>query len=107
MPLKDNINKIHIELLNEYSDVSINEGTDKKTGNFINLIITENKKVLDIKINKRDLEFLQFNWGYKSDPSNENSFLVERNSELSSFLSDVKDVINNNRFDSEYIKNIK
>lgn len=106
MALKDNINRIHIDLLNNFNSVEIKEGSDIKNGNFIKLLISDNNRVLDLSIRKRDLELNRFNWTYKSNPLVENSHLVERISDISSFTNDIKDIFENKRFDSEYIKTI-
>lgn len=107
MPLKENVNKIDFQLKDVFESVDIKEDSNKIDGNYINFIITESNKVLDIKILKKDLESFNFNWNYKSDPTNNDSFLVERKSNLATFVDDCKDILKNNRFDSEYIKNIK
>ena len=107
MALKENINKIHIDLLHKYEDITLNEGSDLQNGNYISLIIKDSDKELNIKIKKENLELNDFDWIYKSNPNNEDSHLVERRSNINFFLDDVKDIFEKERFDSEYIKTIK
>lgn len=105
MSLKDNINKIHSDLEN-FEKVSIVEKSSLEYGNYIELSITESKKEVVAIIKKVDLENNTFNWLYKSDPTCNESFLVPRTSKTSEFSSDVKDIFDKNRFDSEYIESI-
>lgn len=106
MKFKENINKIHYLLSNNFEDISILEKTNLKYGNYIELSINEgNKKFISI-IRKVDLENNKFNWLYMSNPSSEESYLIERNSSLDNFHNDVKDIFDKNRFDSDYIKNL-
>jgi tRNA U34 5-carboxymethylaminomethyl modifying GTPase MnmE/TrmE len=107
MTLKENLNKIHISLINSFESVSIEECSSLEQGNYITLEINENNKTLVMMVSKKDLENSIFNWKYKSDPTNTNSFLVERTSNVDSLLEDIKDIFHQNRFDSNYIKNIK
>lgn len=105
--LKENINKIHLDTLNSFQEVHIFEKSSLKHGNYIELSINENGKNLVALIKKSDLESNNFNWSYKSNPNDDNSMLVERNSSVQGFTNDVKDIFEKNRFDSEYIKSIK
>jgi len=105
MGLKENVNKIHSELSQKYN-VEIEEGSNREHGNFVKLSITEGTKNLVAIIAKKDLEQNTFNWIYKSNPLNESSDLIERNSNISEFTGHVTDIFNKNRFDSEYLKNL-
>lgn len=102
MNLKENINKIHFDLSNKY-DVKINENSDKNFGNFIELIVENNNRILKIKISKQELSNDRFNWNYLSNP-NDSKSIVERSSTVFNFTSDVGDIFEKNRFDSDYIK---
>lgn len=104
--LRENINKIHLEVLNSFQEVLIFEKSSLKHGNYIELSINEGGKNLVALIKKSDLESNNFNWSYKSNPNDENSMLVERNSSVQGFTNDVKDIFEKNRFDSDYIKSI-
>ena len=106
MGLKENINRIHCDLLSNYEDVSIVEKNDKNIGNFVELSIKDANKNLVIKISKLKLESSNFDWVYSSDPLNENSDMIERTSSVDNFLIDVKDIFNKSRFSSEYLKKL-
>jgi hypothetical protein len=107
MNLKQNINRIHGELSNNFDEVSVSEKSDIKRGNYIELSILEKNKNLKVIISKKDLEGDKFNWEYFANPLNESSDLIQRNSSVSLFIEDVKDIFNKNRFNSEYIESIK
>ena len=106
MNLKHNINKIDVELSDIFESVTISEGSDINTGNYVKLSIIEGNKEARVIIRKSDLDNDRFNWKYYSNPLNENSDLVERTSVVDSFVSDIKDIFEKNRFDSDYIENI-
>lgn len=105
MGLKENVNRIHSELSQKY-DVNVEEGTNRELGNFVKFSIQEGNKNLVCVISKIDLEKNNFDWTYKSNPLNENSDLIERNSNVSEFTTHVDDIFNKNRFDSEYLKKL-
>ncbi len=105
MSLKENVNRIHSELCDKYS-VNIEEGSDREMGNFIKLSVNEGSKKLIAFVSKTELENNNFNWFYSSNPLNEKSELIERNSNLSDFINHVSDIFEKNRFDSEYLKKI-
>ena len=107
MNLKQNINRINGELSNNFDEVSVSEKSDIKRGNYIELSILEKNKNLKVIISKKDLEGDKFNWEYFANPLNESSDLIQRNSSVSLFIEDVKDIFNKNRFNSEYIESIK
>lgn len=106
MSFRENINKIHFDISNGFKDVSIVEKSNHKYGNYVEMSINESGKSLIIIIRKSDIESNKFNWSYKSNPNDENSFLIERNSSIDHFINDVKDIFEKNRFDSDYIKTI-
>lgn len=106
MSFRENINKIHFDISNSFEDVSIVEKSNHKYGNYIEMSINESGKSLITIIRKSDIESNNFNWSYKSNPNDENSFLIERNSSVDNFINDVKDIFEKNRFDSDYIKTI-
>lgn len=107
MNLRDNINKIHIELSNNFESVSISEKSNLTHGNYFELSITEGNKNIKAIISKKDLDNSKFNWKYYSNPLNENSDLVDRTSMVEGFQLDISDIFEKNRFDSDYIENIK
>lgn len=104
MNLKENINKIHFELSNQFDSVEINEKSDIKIGSYFEILVKESNKELKLIATKKDLENNNFDWKYLSNPLNENSFLVERTSSVDKFVGDVRDIFEKNRFDSDYIK---
>lgn len=106
MNFRDNINKIHYQVSNNFSDVSISEKSSLEYGNYIELSINESQRTLVTIIRKSDLESNDFNWLYKSNPIDDKSILIERKSSVDNFLNDVKDIFEKNRFDSDYIKSI-
>lgn len=105
MSLKDNVNKIHSDLSSKYQ-VHIKELQDKNIGNYVQLLVKEGNVELIANIKKQNLEFSVFEWSYLSNPSDENS-LVERKSNIDSFIDDVDDIFRKNRFDSDYLKNLR
>lgn len=107
MNLKQNVNKIHIDLSNNFEEVNISEKSDLTYGNYIELSVTEGNKNLKMIVTKRDIENYNFNWKYFANPLNENSDLVDRSSTLDGLVNDVKDIFEQNRFNSEYIESIK
>lgn len=106
MSLKHNINKIHVDMLDTFDEVSISEKSSLDYGNYFEMIIKESNKTVKAIIRKVDLENNNFNWKYFSNPDSNKSYLVERNSSLDNFLSNVKEIFDKNRFDSEYLKSI-
>lgn len=106
MSFKENINKIHFDISNRFDNVSIVEKSNHQYGNYIEVSINEGGKSLISIIRKVDIESNIFNWSYKSNPNDESSTLIERNSSVENFINDVKDIFEKNRFDSDYIKTI-
>jgi hypothetical protein len=104
--LRENINKIHGDLLDKFYQVEINEKFDR-TSNYFELSINENNKKLIVRVDKKELESNDFNWRYAANPLSQNSIMVERYSNVNSFINDVCDIFDKNRFDSEYINNLK
>lgn len=107
MSLKENVNKIHVSLSDNFESVSISEKDNLKYGNYVEFSITEGNKEVKAIITKKDLESYKFNWKYYANPVNESSDLVDRTSSVDGFINDVKDIFEKNRFNSEYIKSIK
>ena len=97
MGLKENVNRIHSQLSDIYSEVEINEKQDIKSGSFVQFSITNEGKKLILNINKVELENDNFSWSYYSNP-NELEHLVERFSSVNNFSNDVKDIFEKNRF---------
>lgn len=105
MNLKSNINRIHADLLNNFTEVEISEKSSLQLGEYVEIkSINENKELIMI-VTKRQLENDNFNWSYYSNPISKD-FLVERNSSVSTLIEDVKDIFSKNRFDEDYINQI-
>lgn len=107
MDIKDNINKIHIDLLVRFDNVKIEEKSNHKFSNYFELTASKGNTDVKMIITKRDLESDTFKWSYYANPLNENSDLVERVSSVHTMYQDVDDIVNNNRFNKEYIDSIK
>jgi hypothetical protein len=107
MSLKENVNRIHINLLDSFESVKIYEKDNIQYGNYIELSITEGNKEVKAIISKRDLESYNFTWRYHSNPIDESSNMVIRNSSIDGFINDVKDIFEKNRFNYDYIQSIK
>jgi hypothetical protein len=104
--LKKNVNHLHFLLTQDFSDLEIKESSNKSLGNYLLITIKENY-TCKIVIKKEDLEKTSLNWSYYSDPTNENSTLVERVSNIESIPNDIKDIFEKKRFDSDYLSSIK
>jgi hypothetical protein len=107
MKLRENINKIHFELSNQFDSVEINEKSDIRIGSYFEILVKESNKELKLIVTKKDLENNTFDWKYLSNPLNESSFLVERTSSVNKFVGDVRDIFEKNRFDQSYLQQIK
>ena len=105
MSLKTNVNKIHSDLTSLYESVKIEENSNRELGNFVTFRVIESNKELILTIKKYELEKDIFNWSYLSNP-NENKSVVERVSNINSFLSDIKDIFEKNRFDQDYLQKL-
>lgn len=106
MELKYNINKIHGDFLTNFEEVRIDEKTSKELGNYFLISAINEGKEVKMILTKKSVESGNLEWSYYSNPLKENSTLVERSSSIDNITSDVKDVINKNRFDEEYISSI-
>lgn len=106
MDLKQNINKIHFDISNQFKISKIEEKSNIKYGNYIEISVKENKKNIVAIIKKEDLNNNKFNWSYKSNPNLEESNMVQRSSTVKRFTEDLSDIFEKSRFDKDYIKNI-
>jgi hypothetical protein len=105
MELKKNINKVHVDLTNSFENVKITEKSNKDLGNYFELSVLENKKEVKAIIKMTEIENSNFSWNYYSNPLDENS-LVERVSSIYTFSSDVQDIFEKDRFDSDYLAKV-
>lgn len=106
MSLRQNINKVHFDLTNRFEEVIITEKSNLKLGNYFELSILESNKEVKVILTKTEVEKGVFNWSYFSNPLNENSDLVERSSKIELFSLDIQEIIEKNRFDSDYLNKI-
>jgi hypothetical protein len=106
MSLKQNINKIHGESLNLFEKVNLTEKSKKDIGNYFEMVISEGNKDIKLIIKKSDIINDNFSWVYYSNPNDDNSILVERNSNIDNFCMHLIDIFEKNRFDNEYLKSI-
>ena len=102
MELKQNINRVHGNLTNYFENVQISEKSNKELGNYFELSVLENNKEVKAIIKMTEIENANFSWNYYANPLDENS-LVERVSSIYTFSSDVQDIFEKNRFNSDYI----
>lgn len=107
MDIKFNINKIHGDLLSLYSEVIIKESANDKWGQFFDLEIKKDNKTCRCILTKDSLNLPKFNWSYFENPLNESSDLVDRQSDIYSFINHIEDIFEKNRFSSEYLQQIK
>ncbi len=103
MDFKANLNRLHYLLTERFKNVTLLEKSNSKLGEYIELLITEGHDC-KIIIKKRDLESNNFTWSYSTNPLNESANHVERTSTVDNFTNMVVDILENKRFDSEYIK---
>lgn len=109
MDLKTNINKIHSDLLlleGIGETVTIKERTDKEFGNFFEISASDKGMTARIVIEKTSIESQNFVWRYYANPNDIQTGLVERHSSTDSFATDLIEVFNKKRFDSDYLSQI-
>ena len=105
MDTQYNINKLHTKLKSTFREVEINEKFSQKMGNYFEILVKESKTVKMI-IPYKNLDNKVFiDWMYYSNPLNESSDLIERSGLLENLPTQIQDVLSNNRFSEEYVKN--
>lgn len=104
MDIRYNINRIHSLLNDKFTDVKICEKESLKFGKFFEIVVNESRTIKMIIPFKNIDGKSKYSFYYFSDPTNENSELVERNSDNESVVSIVEDIFNNNRFSENYLK---
>lgn len=101
-----NINRIDFELKNLFDSVNITEKSNNK-GFYFDIIaesaIHQTKITLVTELNQFDLMGSVINWNYLSDPTNENSFKVERTSTIDTIHNDMFEIITKKRFNGDYL----
>ena len=106
MDLRHNINKVHGDLTTIFGEVTISEKSSLELSNYFELSILENNKEVKVLIKKTEIENVNFSWKYYANPLNESSDLVERTSSIHTFSTDIKDIFEKNKFNSDYISEI-
>ncbi len=104
MDIRFNINRIHSLLSDRFKDVSICEKTSLKFGKYFEITINESKTLKMIIPFKNIDGRTRYNFYYLSNPTNEQSEIVDRISDNETIVSIVEDIFNNNRFSEDYLK---
>jgi hypothetical protein len=105
MDIRYNINRINSVLNESFVNVEISEKSSLKFGKYFEISIKESKEVKMIIPFKNIDNVNNFEFYYLSNPINENSNLVTRNSDADSISKVIEDILLNNRFDKDYLKN--
>jgi hypothetical protein len=106
MEFKTNLNKIHYLLSEQFETVDVKEGANPQLGSYVEFSVKENLECKFL-IRKVDLENSNITFLYSTNPLNEKSSLISRVSNIETFANSIKDIIDNKRFDSEYLDNLK
>jgi len=105
MDIRYNINRIHSLLSNKFDNVEILEKSSLKFGKYFEISIKESKE-LKMIIPFRNIDGrINFDFFYLSNPLVENCDLINRKSDVESINIVVEDILSNNRFSEEYLKN--
>ena len=105
MDIRYNINRIHYVLNESFVNVEISEKSSLKFGKYFEISIKESREVKMIIPFKNIDNVNNFEFYYLSNPINENSNLVTRNSDVDSISKIIEDILLNDRFDKDYLKN--
>jgi hypothetical protein len=103
MSIKQNINRIHVELSNNFESVKIEEKSNIKFGNYFEISLINEGLELKMIVSKRDLESNNIKWLYFANPLDNNSHLVERVSNINNITNDVFEVLSKKRFSEDYL----
>ena len=95
MDIRYNINRIHSVLNESFVNVEISEKSSLKFGKYFEISIKESKEVKMIIPFKNIDNVNNFEFYYLSNPINENSNLVTRNSDADSISKIIKDILSN------------
>lgn len=106
MSIKQNINRIHVELSNNFESVKIEEKSNIKFGNYFEISSVNEGLEVKMIVTKRDLESNNIKWSYFANPLDSNSHLVERVSNIDNITNDVVEVLSKKRFSDEYLSEI-
>ena len=102
------INKIHGDLISKFytSEIKIEEKSRQDLGNYFEISIIKEGKEINMIVTKYEIEKDNFRWYYSSNPLDISAPLVERSSNIDNFSSDVEDIFDKNRFNSDYLKEL-
>jgi hypothetical protein len=106
MEFKINLNKIHYLLTERFEDVKVKECANSKLGAYVEFSVKENVECKFL-IRKIDLEKSNITFLYSTNPLSEEGTLISRVSNIETIAESIKDIIDNKRFDSEYLNNLK
>ena len=107
--IKENINRLDFELKSVFQKVQINEG-QSKSEYFFDIVaekIVEGKMTaIRLFINKSQLESKKVTWRYLSNPSEQDSYLVERVSNFEELAEDILQVVDERKFERAYLESL-
>lgn len=108
--IKENINKLDNKLKDLFDSVKITESQEKSKF-LINIDAQksfEGKKVaVKVIIEKPQLESNVIKWRYLSNPTDSDSFLVERTSSLELLAEDINGVVTGKKLDHDYLDSLE
>lgn len=100
--IKENINKIHVDLINKFKSVNILEKSSIKFGKYFEISSVSEGMEVKMILTLNDLNSNNIKWSYFANPLDENSHLVERESNINNISNDVMDIITKKRFSDDY-----
>lgn len=106
MEFKINLNKIHYLLTEKFENVEVKEGANSQLGPYVEFSVKENVECKFL-IKKVDLERSNITFLYSTNPLRAESSFISRVSNVETIAESIKDIIDNKRFDSDYLNNLK
>lgn len=109
--VKELLNKMDYNLKEVFESVEINRLDNQKELTFeVKLKGVKsnpnNKAELVMYMTESTIYDNSMIWKYKTNPLNENSMYITRTSTINSVAMDIEDIINENRFDKEYLDSL-
>lgn len=104
MDIRYNFNRLHSNLTSKFENVTVIEKSNRLLGNYVEITINE-QFLVKMVVPLTNLVTENVTWFYYSNPIKESEFIT-RSSTLDSTPDIVKDIIDNKRFDSEYINSV-
>jgi hypothetical protein len=105
MDIRYNINRIDVLLQEKFENVSVKENSSTEFGKYFEITVKQDREVKMILPYKNIDGTNTFEFLYFSNPLDENSDLIPRNSNVESISEVVNDILTKNRFSEEYLKN--